>query len=320
MYNQPEVALENYELTVSRIIKGRGAYICDTSIGQKMLVPYRGYEQRAGSLRDTLAFIQRNGMDVEQILQTKEQCIISRDNCEAAYILKDYRSGRECSAENIDDMCGGSRALAQLHNILEKYPLPPDIEAESLHEKAQRKCAQIVKLKNYIRRHSKTNSFEHLFYECYEKFLEQGRKSAEILCELENSKKPVPIYCHGAYNQHNVVYTQSGRWLPVNFETMHPGYPETDIAEYMRKMLEKNHWDTEVADAILDSYCSVRKLDAASMRRLGALLLFPEKFCKLCNHYTNSRKSWVCDRDVEKLTQLIQQNEEREAYLEREFN
>lgn len=42
MYNQPEVALEKYELTVSRIIKGRGAYICDTGIGQKLLVPYRG--------------------------------------------------------------------------------------------------------------------------------------------------------------------------------------------------------------------------------------------------------------------------------------
>ena len=90
MYNQPEVALEKYELTVSRIIKGRGAYICDTGIGQKLLVPYRGHEQRACTLRDTLAFIQRNGMDVEQISQTKEQCIISRDNCEDAYILKDY--------------------------------------------------------------------------------------------------------------------------------------------------------------------------------------------------------------------------------------
>lgn len=161
-------------------------------------------------------------MDVEQISQTKEQCIISRDNCEDAYILKDYRAGRECSTDSIDDMRGGSRALAQLHNILEKYPLPSDIEVESLHEKAQRKCAQIVKLKNYILRRSKTNAFEHLFYECYERFLEQGQKSAEILCELENSKTSVPIYCHGAFNQHNVVYTQSGRWLPVNFETMHP--------------------------------------------------------------------------------------------------
>ena len=155
MYNQPEVALEKYELTVSRIIKGRGAYICDTGIGQKLLVPYRGHEQRACTLRDTLAFIQRNGMDVEQISQTKEQCIISRDNCEDAYILKDYRVGRECSTDSIDDMRGGSRALAQLHNILEKYPLPSDIEVESLHEKAQRKCAQIVKLKEEVKKEEK---------------------------------------------------------------------------------------------------------------------------------------------------------------------
>lgn len=87
------------------------------------------------ALRDTLAFIQRNGMDVEQISQTKEQCIISRDNCEDAYILKDYRAGRECSTDSIDDMRGGSRALAQLHNILEKYPLPSDIEVESCMKK-----------------------------------------------------------------------------------------------------------------------------------------------------------------------------------------
>ena len=78
---------------------------------------------------------------------------------------------------------------------------------------------------------------------------------------------------------------------------------------------KKNHWDTAVADAILDSYCSVRSLDDTSMRLLQALLLFPEKFCKLCNHYSNSRKSWVCDRDVDKLAQLIQLSGEREEYL-----
>lgn len=110
-------------LTVSRIIKGRGAYICEhRHRAEAARARTRGHEQRACTLRDTLAFIQRNGMDVEQISQTKEQCIISRDNCEDAYILKDYRAGRECSTDSIDDMRGGSRALAQLHNILEKYP------------------------------------------------------------------------------------------------------------------------------------------------------------------------------------------------------
>ena len=157
--------------------------------------------------------------------------------------------------------------------------------------------------------------FEILKPDCFTIGEESAIDYYNEIVAAQNSKTLVPTYCHGAFNQHNVVYTQSGRWLPVNFETMHPGYPETDLAEYMRKMLEKNHWDTAVADAILDSYCSVRSLDDTSMRLLQALLLFPEKFCKLCNHYSNSRKSWVCDRDVDKLAQLIQLSGEREEYL-----
>ena len=42
MYNQTEVALEQYELEVKKIVKGRGAYICDTNKGVKMLMPFRG--------------------------------------------------------------------------------------------------------------------------------------------------------------------------------------------------------------------------------------------------------------------------------------
>ena len=52
MYNQPECALDDYELNITQISKGRGSYLCDTSDGQKVLVPYRGFETRAQELRD----------------------------------------------------------------------------------------------------------------------------------------------------------------------------------------------------------------------------------------------------------------------------
>ena len=84
-------------------------------------------------------------------------------------------------------------------------------------------------------------------------------------------------------------------------------------------MLEKNHWKGELGKALLESYSHVRDIDEAEVRLLGAMLLFPEKFCKLCNHYSNSRKSWICDRDVEKLELLIAQTEERELYLWESF-
>ena len=322
MYNQPEVALENYEISITKIAKGRGVYVCDTNKGQKLLVPYRGHEERAKSLRNVLIYIQRNGMDVEQVALNGEGNVISQDNCETSYILKDYRQGRECSTQNMEDMCGGMRALAQFHNIMSYYPEKPAAAAVSLVEKNGRKCAQIVKLKNYIRHRGKTNRFEHLFGQCYEHFLAQGQKSVEIIREIEGSSvEQIPlIYCHGDFNHHNVICTPSGRWIPINFETIQPGYPEIDIAEYMRKMLEKNLWQAETGSLLLESYEQVRKLSSAEIKLLAALLIFPEKFCKLCNHYSNSRKSWVCDRDVEKLELLIEQNEKRELYLQSAFD
>ena len=173
-------------------------------------------------------------------------------------------------------MRGGSRALAQLHNILEKYPLPSDIEVESLHEKAQRKCAQIVKLKNYILRHSKTNAFEHLFYECYERFLEQGQKSAEILCELENSKTSVPIYCHGAFNQHNVVYTQN----KLKFEDSYTIYK---ILSLSFKRVSK---DIDIVDKSLSSLSSLYVITMSVLTIIKNVYKLPSSLTKIDSEIT----------------------------------
>ena len=47
MYNQSEALLEQYDLDIKQITKGRGAYICDTSQGMKLLIPFRGSKERA---------------------------------------------------------------------------------------------------------------------------------------------------------------------------------------------------------------------------------------------------------------------------------
>lgn len=315
MYNQPETALENYSINITKLSKARGGILCDTSIGQKLLVPFKGQEKRAQQLAGILSYLQKNGMDVEQLMLTDNNAYISRDNCEATYILKDYRYGRECSPDSWEDMKGAITSLASFHRILVGYAEQPNI---SLGDMISRKCARIINLKNYIRHKGKKNEFEHLFNTCYEHFLSQGQQAAQCIKEIEKNGIPV-IYIHGDFNQHNVVLTQSGRWLPINLETTYQGYPQIDIAEYMRKMLEKNHWNKMLSDCLLESYMEERKMSKDEIRLLSALLLFPEKFCKLCSHYMNSRKSWVCDREVQKLIKLIEQNEERELYLKEAF-
>lgn len=48
LYNRPEQVLEQYELEVNSVTKGRESYICDTDQGQKLLKEYRGSKERAG--------------------------------------------------------------------------------------------------------------------------------------------------------------------------------------------------------------------------------------------------------------------------------
>jgi hypothetical protein len=52
---------------------------------------------------------------------------------------------------------------------------------------------------------------------------------------------------------------------------------------------------------------------------LYVLLLFPEKFWKLANHYLSSHKAWVSGRDIEKLDRIMEQEGRRQEFLENLF-
>ncbi len=52
---------------------------------------------------------------------------------------------------------------------------------------------------------------------------------------------------------------------------------------------------------ILEAYEKQRKLCKEEKQLLHVLLLFPEKFWKVSNHYSNSHKAWVSGRDIEKI-------------------
>ena len=45
-------------------------------------------------------------------------------------------------------------------------------------------------------------------------------------------------------------------------------------------------------------------------------LLFPEKFWKLMNQYFNRKKSWMSQRNMEKLIGVKEQYESRKAFLD----
>jgi CotS family spore coat protein len=318
LYSQPELILEQYDFTVNEITKGRGIYICDTSLGKKVLTPFRGSKERAVFLRELLLYLKEHGTAAEQLVVTKEGEVLAADEMGQNYLLKDLVTGDECSTRHPEQMCAVVEALAEVHLCLEECPLaiPEFMAAEkspvsAAYAKHER---ELVKVKNYVKSRNRKNEFEMKFQKEYPHFAAQAAQSVALLEECGKNTIGRNL-CHGDFNQHNAVRTGQG-WQIINYEKINCSGPMSDLSTFLRKMMEKNDWDRELGMKLIRSYERIRPLERDEYRQLLALMLFPEKFWKLANHYYNSHKAWVSGRSIEKLDRMMAQEGRRENFLE----
>ena len=167
LYNRPEQILEQYELEVKSISRGRDSYQCDTEQGPKILREYRGSKERAGFLADMLDHLSGQGRTVETVMRTKEGEPFSVNEEETKYILYQAFPGAECDTKNRADMLSAVRELALLHQSAQNYEgsVPEFLKSGQnnlllLYEKRNR---ELNKVRNYIRAKKKKNDFEMMF-------------------------------------------------------------------------------------------------------------------------------------------------------------
>lgn len=325
MYNRENLILEQYPFEVKQTAKGRGALICDTDEGLKILKEYRGSEGRADFLYCLLQFLKNHGQErVDCIVRTKEDKTIARDVDGTAYILRDWYEGRECDTKNREDILKAIRQLADIHNILREFPEEiPDylqIQDDTLLLENERHTKELKKVRNYISSRKKKNDFEMEFLKSFDMFYGEAKKVIALQKqELEESqgadgKSSIYGICHGDYNQHNVIFSKQGVAV-LNFERASYDVQAADLGNFMRKILEKHNWNMGLGMDMLAAYNNVRNLGEQEIRQLYIRLAYPEKFWKIANHYFNTSKAWVCGRNLEKLDKFISQNEARENFL-----
>jgi CotS family spore coat protein len=313
--------LEQYDVTVSAVMKGRGIYLCDTDQGRKILTPFRGSKERAAFVRELLEFLGEQGLSAEKILVTKEGEALACDEAGQKYLLKNMVRGEECSTKHPEQMIFAVEAIAALHRCLEECPLGvPEFmgtEGNALFELYERHHRELVKVKNYVKSRKSKNEFELKFQAVYPHFIGQAQKSLEMLREC-GENEPAKSLCHGDVNQHNIICTEQG-WQLINYEHVSNSHPISDLSNFLRKMMEKNNWNRELGMRLIASYDRIRPIGEEEYRRLYVLLLFPEKFWKLANHYLSSHKAWVSGRDIEKLDRIMEQEGRREDFLQNLF-
>ena len=322
MYNQTDAILSQYEIEINEVVKGRGSYICNTNQGMKVLLPFSGSKEKGEFLRTYLKLLKENGFVVEQIMLNKtEEAITEEEGTGERFLLKDYFSGVELNTGQIEEMEKAVALLADYHKVSQNIKVDvPERMKESVGnvvDSRQRHYRELVKVKNYIRNRKKKNEFEQIYMKCFLPMLATAEASMKALEKL-SSENPKCDICHGEFNQHNVI-CQDGKWYIVNFENFMYSWSVMDLANFIRKMLEKSNWDVDLGMRLIEVYDRHCALSKEDLRQLYGLLLFPEKFWKITNHYINSRKAWISGRDIDKLKIVIEQEQERLKFVENLF-
>ena len=135
---------------------------------------------------------------------------------------------------------------------------------------------------------------------------------------LSQDQPECSCLCHGDYQYHNII-KYDGAWYIINFEKCLRDNPIRDLYLLLRKLLEKSNWSIPMGTELIAAYEEVRPISAYSRIDLYYRLAYPEKFWKIVNFYYNSRKAWIPERNLEKLNKLLDQEAQKQDFLDTVF-
>ena len=171
------------------------------------------------------------------------------------------------------------------------------------------------KIRSFISKRPTKTDFELLYIEAYDAFYRQAIDCQAMMdaCDRTNIAGHIG-YCHGAYNYHSVLFC-GGYLATVNFDRFHVGYQLIDLYQFIRKVMEKNNYNFNMAVKIIEEYDRILPLTGEDYRYIYILYSYPEKFWKVSNRYMNSRKCWISPANLEKLSKLITDEQEKQKFL-----
>ena len=205
-------ALEQYELEIFSVRKGRGSWICETEDGCKLLKEYRGTVKRLEFEDQVLDQLDTGGaLRADRYVRNREGSLLSIAGDGTRYVLKDWFLDRECDLKDNREIRLAASRLAMLHKSLRRVPFQEEwnmgsILIEPLETELERHNRELQRARNYIRGKRKKSEFELCVIGNYNMFYEQAVQAVEGLKGLwqetraasldgEDSK---PLYlCHG---------------------------------------------------------------------------------------------------------------------------
>lgn len=320
--------LSQYPIAVRSTRKVRGALLCDTDTGLYLLQRYSGRPQRLETEYRLLDYLsQKGGCMTDSLVRSSQEELLVRNEEDTGYVLKRWYPWTECNASSSTDVCQAVSVLARLHILMRNFTglsaedseglvsSREQLSLEALYDKHNR---ELRRVRAYLSRKKQKSPLEQLIgssFSCmYEQAVWVSRELSASPCRLlEEQARARGYLTHGAYHQHNVLIG-AGQTAVVNFEQFAVGCQLTDLYQFLRKIMEKHNWNMELGRRLVGEYTRILPLDSGELLVLGLMIKYPEKYWKQVNFYFNKNKSWISEKNIEKLKKAVEQYHVRTAF------
>lgn len=320
--------LSQYPVTLRTARKVRGALLCDTKEGLYLLQEYHGTQERLEAEAALLSYLAQSGMvHTDSIIKNGQEQLLSKNEDGTGYVLKMWYPWPECSVNSMGDLGQAISSLARLHIYMRRMPkntgaeIKTDIKTSSgLVQLYQKHNRELRHVRAYLSRKRKKSVLEQMIQKSFEGMYSEAQQVLDELtvCGLEaieDEAKKEGHLIHGAYHQHNVLIGP-GQTAVVNFEQFGVGCQVNDLYQFLRKIMEKHNWNRELGKRLIHEYCRIQNLSDKELTLLGLMIAYPEKYWKQVNFYFNNSKSWISEKNIEKIKKAVEQDSVRTAFAE----
>lgn len=318
MDNRFKEVLEAYDFNIYNVSRTRGAFLLDTSQGIKLLKAVEGSEKRVLLENEITFWLTQHGFEnVDSIVKNKEGVLVTTDAQGERYIVKNWFKGEGFDAKDKVRAVEAAGLLGQLHKILGEIEVSEElVKPEPIVTSIEKHTREMKRVRTYIRNKKQKNAFEAAIIENYSLFYEKALMAIEMLEKLDYEEKKIT---HGSYTYHNVLFRNKEAAV-VNFDKAAVGFQITDLYYFLRKLMEKNDWSVRLGEDIINEYSRFCPINEKQKKLLLLLLIYPEKYWKITNHYYNTKKCWIAGRSMEKLDAVCSQESKKSLFLREVFS
>ena len=317
MYRYELEVLEKYGIHTENLVRGRGAWICETEDGLRILQEYPGSVQKLIWQKLIQERIEDSDIaHTDMLLPNLEGELYSRDRAGTVYTLRCWYRGRECDTHAIADIRKGARLLAQIHTVMQ-IPYQQQYAPPSLYEDCLRHNREMKRTARYLQKRRQKNAFEELLADAMPDFIRQGEAAVAQMDGLAANAalSGETGVCHGDFTHHTLLFCGQ-QPVVVGFQKWSFEKQSADLYRYMRKILEKNDWNFQLFEQMLKWYQDIRPLPREEQMDLGLRLCYPWKNWKLANYYMQSSKTMPPGKNMEKMVKILRQQKNWSQFVE----